>query len=62
MYAPEKMRAQNVVGRPDEVVERLKSFKALGFDEYSFWIDSGASFEAKKKSLKLFIDEVMPHV
>ncbi|MEM7243334.1 MAG: LLM class flavin-dependent oxidoreductase, partial [Pseudomonadota bacterium] len=47
MYAPEKMRAQNVVGRPDEVVERLKSFKALGFDEYSFWIDSGASFEAK---------------
>ena len=62
MYEPEKMRAQNVVGKPDEVIERLKKYKALGFDEYSFWIDSGATFEAKKKSLKLFIDEVMPHV
>ena len=56
------MRSQNVVGVPEEVTERIKSYKALGFDEYSFWIDSGAPFEAKQESLKLFLDKVMPNV
>ncbi len=62
MYAPEAMRAQNAVGTPEEVTERVQKYKALGFDEYSFWIDSGAPFEAKRESLKLFIDKVMPNV
>ena len=32
----------------------------LGYDEYSYWIDSSMDFETKKKSLQLFIDKVMP--
>jgi hypothetical protein len=32
----------------------------MGYDQYSFWIDNGMPFEAKRKSLQLFIDEVMP--
>lgn len=59
-YNPEMMRRDNVVGTVDEVTERLKSFEAMGYDEYAFWIDSGMSFERKKASLQRFIDQVMP--
>ncbi len=60
MFAPEKMRRQNVVGTPEEVVERLKHYEALGYDQYAFWIDSLMPFEKKKASLRRFIDRVLP--
>jgi len=60
MYAPEAMRASLVIGTPDTVIERLKHYEALGFDQYSFWIDNGMPFDRKKASLQRFIDEVMP--
>lgn len=59
-YAPDKMRQNLVIGEADEVVARLKAYEALGYDQYSIWIDSGLSHERKKKSLQLFIDRVMP--
>jgi alkanesulfonate monooxygenase SsuD/methylene tetrahydromethanopterin reductase-like flavin-dependent oxidoreductase (luciferase family) len=60
MYSAEMMRRDNVVGEPAEVISRLKSYEAMGYDEYAFWIDSGMSFERKRASLQRFIDEVMP--
>ena len=60
MFSPAKMRANNVIGTPGEVVARLKHYEALGYDEYSFWIDTGMPFERKKRSLELFIERVMP--
>ena len=38
----------------------LKAIEALGYDEFSLWIDSGMSFERKRDSLKRFIEDVMP--
>lgn len=61
MFSPENMLKNNVVGTPDQVTERIKTYQKMGYDEYSFWIDSGASFKDKKRSLRLFIDEVMPN-
>lgn len=60
MFAPEVMRRNLIIGQPREVIERIKGYEAMGYDDYSFWIDSGMSFARKKKSLELFIDEVMP--
>jgi alkanesulfonate monooxygenase SsuD/methylene tetrahydromethanopterin reductase-like flavin-dependent oxidoreductase (luciferase family) len=60
MYSPEKMRKNSVIGTPDKVIERIKLCENLGYDEYSYWIDSSMSFKKKKKSLELFIDKVMP--
>lgn len=60
MFSPETMRRSLVIGQPDEVVARLKAYEALGFDEFSLWLDSGISYAAKRRSLELFIDEVMP--
>ncbi|MVA58605.1 LLM class flavin-dependent oxidoreductase [Agrobacterium vitis] len=60
MLAPEVMRANMAVGTADDVIARLKRYEALGYDEFSFWIDTGMSFERKKASLERFIADVMP--
>lgn len=60
MFSPAAMRTNNVIGTPDQVIDRLKAYEALGYDQYSFWIDSGMSFERKRRSLELFIELVMP--
>ena len=45
--------AQNlVIGEADEVIARLKDYEALGYDQYSIWIDTGMRYERKKKSLR----------
>lgn len=59
-YSPEAMERDLVIGEADAVIERLKGYEALGYDEYSFWIDSSMSFERKKASLERFIRDVMP--
>ena len=60
MFSPTNMRANNIVGCPELVIQRLKYYQSLGYDEYAFWIDTGMSHATKKKSLQLFIDEVVP--
>ncbi|NBB46882.1 LLM class flavin-dependent oxidoreductase [Rhizobium sp. CRIBSB] len=58
--SPDVMRKNLPIGTADEVVARLKAYEALGYDEYSMWIDTGMSFERKKASLERFIADVMP--
>lgn len=60
MFSPQKMRANNVIGEPDEVIARLRHYQSLGYDEFALWIDSGMSFERKSASLQRFITQVMP--
>jgi alkanesulfonate monooxygenase SsuD/methylene tetrahydromethanopterin reductase-like flavin-dependent oxidoreductase (luciferase family) len=60
-YSPQVMRRNLVIGEPDAVVERIRGYQALGYDQYSVWIDSGISHARKKKSLQLFIDHVLPN-
>ena len=59
-YSPEVIRTNTVVGTADEVIARLKFCEALGYDEYSMWIDTGMSFDRKRQSLQRFIEDVMP--
>jgi alkanesulfonate monooxygenase SsuD/methylene tetrahydromethanopterin reductase-like flavin-dependent oxidoreductase (luciferase family) len=59
-YVPETLRKNVMIGKPDELIERLKGYEALGVDEYSIWVDNSLSFEEKRDSLRLFIDEVLP--
>lgn len=59
-YSPEVMRQNLLIGEAAEVIDRLKAIEALGYDEFSLWIDSGMSFERKRDSLKRFIEVVMP--
>ena len=59
-YTPEAMERDLVIGTADTVIDRIRKSEALGYDEYSFWIDSSMSFERKKASLERFIKDVMP--
>ncbi len=59
-YAPEVLRKSHIVGEAAEVIERVKSYEAMGYDEFAIWIDSGMSFARKKASLERFIADVMP--
>lgn len=60
MMSPENMARDLTVGTARQVVDRIKRYEDLGYDEFSFWIDSGMSFERKRASLARFIDDVMP--
>ena len=44
----------------DDVIAKIRKYEELGYDEYSFWIDSGMSFDRKRQSLERFIENVMP--
>jgi alkanesulfonate monooxygenase SsuD/methylene tetrahydromethanopterin reductase-like flavin-dependent oxidoreductase (luciferase family) len=59
-HSPEATERNLVIGEPAQVIDRLKRYEDLGYDEYAFGIDSGMSFERKAASLKRFIDHVMP--
>ena len=60
MMSPQNMRRDLTIGTAQEVIDRIKRYEDLGYDEYSFWIDSGMDFERKRASLARFIDDVMP--
>src|SRR5262249_39661947 len=59
-YSPQMMAKNLVIGQPEQVIARLKAYEALGYDQYSIWIDSGISHARKKRSLELFVERVMP--
>jgi flavin-dependent trigonelline monooxygenase, oxygenase component len=59
-YSPDVIRQNAVIGTAAEVIARLKHCEALGYDEYSLWIDTGMSFQRKRQSLQRFIDDVIP--
>ena len=56
----ESLHRTAMIGTPDEVVTRLRAYEELGVDEFSFWCDNSLPHEEKKKSLELFIKEVVP--
>lgn len=59
-YNTSDMLRNTVTGTPDQVIARLKSYEAMGYDEFSLWIDSGMTTERKKASLRRFIENVIP--
>lgn len=60
MMAAENLRRDLTIGTSQEVIDRIKRYEDLGYDEFSYWIDSGMTFDRKRVSLARFIDEVMP--
>lgn len=60
MMTPDNMARDLTIGTASDVIDQIKRYEDLGFDEYSFWIDSGMSAERKHASLSRFIDDVMP--
>lgn len=60
MIAPDNLQRDLAFGTKQEVIDQLKRYEDLGYDEFSFWVDSGMDTERKRASLGRFIDDVMP--
>ena len=60
MMSPQNMARDLTIGTAQGVIDQIKRYEDLGYDEYSFWIDSGMSTKRKRASLARFIDDVMP--
>ena len=59
-YTREMAEANLIFGTPDQAIEHLKRYEALGVDYFCYNAAFGVPLEAQKRSLRLFIDEVMP--
>jgi hypothetical protein len=47
-------------GTPEEVVTKLKQYDRLGVDQFTYYASLGLGMKEQKRSLELFINEVMP--
>ena len=59
-YEPSNLRQNLILGTPDEAIVKLKAYEALGVDHFCFNSAFGLAPEHQERSLRLFIDEVMP--
>ncbi|WP_426128319.1 LLM class flavin-dependent oxidoreductase [Pararhizobium sp. PWRC1-1] len=59
-YNPDNIRKNLLFGTPDEVIEKLLAYEAAGVDQYCLGLTFNLPFELQKKTLRLFVDEVMP--
>ncbi len=57
---PAMLEENLLFGSPDTVIEKLKGYKALGVDAFIYYASMGLPMEQQARSLRLFIDEVMP--
>ena len=60
-YDPESIRENLMFGTPDEVIRKLQVYEEEGVDQYTLGLSFNLPFELQQKTLRLFIDEVMPH-
>ncbi len=59
-YEPSNLLANLILGTPDQAIAKLKPYEALGVDYFCYCASYGLPMAEQKKSLRLFIDEVMP--
>jgi alkanesulfonate monooxygenase SsuD/methylene tetrahydromethanopterin reductase-like flavin-dependent oxidoreductase (luciferase family) len=59
-YERSNVQENLIFGTPEQAIEKLKRYQALGVDQFCYNAAFGVPLTHQKKSLKLFIDEVMP--
>ncbi|MDR9393187.1 MAG: hypothetical protein RI571_02555 [Roseovarius sp.] len=57
---PEMLEENRMFGRPAEVVEKLKMYNGIGVGAFVYYASMGMDTAQQKRSLRLFIDEVIP--
>ena len=59
-YDPHMLRRNLMFGTPDEVIAKLRAYEELGIDHFTYYASLGLGLKEQKRSLELFISEVMP--
>jgi len=59
-YNLDSLHENLLVGTPDQVVDKLRTYEALGVDSFIYYASMGLGLEEQKRSMELFISDVMP--
>jgi alkanesulfonate monooxygenase SsuD/methylene tetrahydromethanopterin reductase-like flavin-dependent oxidoreductase (luciferase family) len=59
-YRPDALHDNLVFGTPDEIITKLRMYEKLGFDYFSYGATFGLPHEVARRSLELFVTEVLP--
>ena len=59
-YNPNMLRENLMFGTPDEVIEKLRLYEDIGVDQFIYYSSLGLDLTLQKRSLELFIKEVIP--
>ena len=59
-YDPRMLHENLMFGTPEEIIAKLGLYDALGVDHFTYLASLGLGFKEQKRSLTLFIEEVMP--
>ena len=57
---PNMLEENLMFGSPDTVISKIKQYENIGVDAFIYYASMGLDRDVQKRSLKLFIDEVMP--
>ncbi len=57
---PDRLEENLMYGSPEAVIHKLRAYEALGVDGFIYYASMGLGMAEQKRSLRLFIDEVMP--
>ncbi|MGB2533839.1 MAG: LLM class flavin-dependent oxidoreductase [Candidatus Puniceispirillum sp.] len=59
-YNADMLQENLMFGTPEEVINKLKRYEALGVDAFIYYASMNLDMASQKESLKLFCNEVMP--
>ena len=59
-YDPKMLDDNLMFGTSEEVINKLRLYDDLGVDQFTYYASLGLGFKEQKRSLELFINEVMP--
>ena len=59
-YNPNKLHENLMFGTPDEVIKKLRLYEDIGVDHFIYYSSLGLDLTLQKRSLELFIKEVIP--
>lgn len=57
---PQMLEENLMLGSSDQVITKLKAYETLGVDAFIYYASMGLDFKLQKRSMNLFINEVMP--
>ncbi len=59
-FEPAMLHQNLMFGTPDEIIAKLQPYAALGVDCFTYYASLGLAHKEQRRSLELFIEEVMP--
>ena len=59
-YDPHMLHHNLMFGTPDEIIAKLQAYVDLGVDHFTYYASLGLGMKEQKRSLDLFVKEVMP--